>query len=112
MDALVQALEENPDQILQFRQEPDQLCLACPHRRGDGCQSGERISRLDQKTLEEYQLEEGKDYTFESIKEAIYKQYSPVNLEKICCDCEWYKQQVCHGDKIVKQKNKWCGASF
>ncbi|MGL4800205.1 MAG: DUF1284 domain-containing protein [Cellulosilyticaceae bacterium] len=107
MNEMVAHLQMHPEQKIVLQKANDSLCLACPNLKEEVCLSDERIKQLDDSTLEAYGLQEGNVYTFKLIKENIYKNYEPEVFEKICQQCEWYKQGVCSKEKIAGQKQRW-----
>lgn len=83
----------------------DVVCECCPNKQMDHtCKSEKRIVKLDENTLAYYELEIGKRYDFQFIKEQIYKNFDPHKFEAICKGCEWYRQGVCSVEHIESQK--------
>ena len=51
MTGLVSELQESPEQPVILHSRADFLCTACPHRRGAGCVSGEKVAAYDAAVL-------------------------------------------------------------
>ncbi|MGL4736010.1 MAG: DUF1284 domain-containing protein [Cellulosilyticaceae bacterium] len=107
MDCVMQSLLEDGDQIITLVLGPDLLCHQCPHLREGVCISGDKIAQLDTRTLKIYGLQTGRDYSFNQIKEGIYRCYDEQAFTYICQDCEWFRQGVCAKEKIQEQQKKW-----
>lgn len=107
MDDIVGHLKKYPEQIISLEKQNDRLCGACPNLKENVCISSDKIANLDQATLENYGLKEHELYSFQEIKEKIYKNYSYEAFHLICSHCEWYKSGVCTEEKIIAQQEKW-----
>lgn len=86
----------------------DVLCECCPHQQeNESCKSDDKVIKLDTNTLTTYGLEAHTPYSFQFIKEKIYKDFDADKFERICSACEWYRQGVCSKEYIEKQKQKF-----
>ena len=107
MNCIVEHLRNNPEQMIVLEKQNDSLCGVCPNLKENLCISSDKIGSLDQATLENYGLKEDEIYSFQEIKEKIYKNFSSTTFHLICSRCEWYKSRVCTEEKIRGQKEIW-----
>ena len=107
MNALVEHLRNYPEQKIYFEKQNDKLCEQCPNLKENICISSSKIVGLDQATLENYGLKEHEIYSFQEIKEKIYKNFSYETFRTICSQCEWYKREICTKEKIIGQQQIW-----
>lgn len=107
MNCIVEHLRNNSGQMIVLEKQNDRLCGACPNLKENICISSDKIGSLDQATLENYGLKEDEIYSFQEIKEKIYKNYSSETFHLICNRCEWYKSGVCTEEKIKGQQQIW-----
>ena len=68
---------------------PDSLCACCPHNTDGLCDTQDKVSRFDRKTVEYFDLHEG-EYVYQDLIRAIDAQMTPAMLEDICRGCAWY----------------------
>ena len=69
----------------------DEVCAACPHRRGNGCVSQEKVSRYDAAVRRLLGLEPGKSYSAAALEARLRAEiFEKHRLAEICGDCEWY----------------------
>lgn len=73
---------------------PDSLCACCPHNTDGLCDTQEKVSRFDRKTVEYFGLHEG-EYVYQDLIRAIDAQMTPAMLEDICRGCAWYPVSAC-----------------
>ncbi len=69
----------------------DELCAACPHRRGEACETQDKVSRYDAAVRRLLGLEPGKTYSAAALEERVRTEiFEKHRLAEICGDCEWY----------------------
>ena len=69
----------------------DEICAACPNRRGGGCVSGEKVARYDAAVSALLGLEPGRDYDAAALETRVRKEiFEKHRLGEVCGDCEWY----------------------
>ena len=69
----------------------DDICAACPHRRGESCVSQDKVSRYDAAVRRLLGLEPGKSYRAAALEERVRSEiFKKHRLAEICGDCEWY----------------------
>lgn len=108
MNAVEKALLRDHNTQIELISGCDVLCESCPHQEDHHrCKSDDKVLKLDANILGAYKLEVHTPYTFEFIKENIYKHFNSQKFESICSACEWYKQGVCSTEHIEKQKQKF-----
>ena len=95
MSAIVHSLRNVPGTRIRLVFGSDSLCTHCPHHTADDlCESQEKVSRFDQKTVEYFGLHEG-EYVYQDLIRAIDAQMTPAMLEDICRGCAWYPVSAC-----------------
>lgn len=108
MDRLKDIFIKNPLTTFKLINECDDLCSKCPHILSSNlCISNENILNLDTNTINTYNLEVNKSYTFQFIIETIYNNFDNNKFETICISCEWYQKGVCSKNSISEQKLIW-----
>ena len=95
MSAIVHSLRNVPGTRIRLVFGSDSLCAHCPHHTADDlCESQEKVSRFDRKTVEYFDLHEG-EYVYQDLIRAIDAQMTPAMLEDICRGCAWYPVSAC-----------------
>ncbi|MBC8570320.1 DUF1284 domain-containing protein [Zongyangia hominis] len=90
MAEVIEELRRNPGQPIFLRSGADVLCAACPHRREEGCASGQKPVDYDATCLKLCGLKEGAVLSWEAyakrVEEAVI---APGRLEEVCKGCQW-----------------------
>lgn len=95
MSAIVHSLRNVPGTRIRLVFGSDSLCAHCPHHTADDlCETQEKVSRFDRKTVEYFDLHEG-EYVYQDLIRAIDTQMTSVMLEDICRGCAWYPVSAC-----------------
>ena len=69
----------------------DELCAACPHRRGEDCDAREKVARYDAAAVRLLGLEPGQRYDAAALFARVRAEiFTPGRLAEICPDCEWF----------------------
>ena len=71
MTGLVSELQESPEQPVILHSRADFLCTACPHRRGAGCVSGEKVAAYDAAVLSLCGLSDGSSLTWKTFSQLV-----------------------------------------
>lgn len=94
-EVLALLLRENP--TVRLAAAPDGLCLACPNRRGDGCESGEKVLAHDRAVLALCSLREGETLPFRAFAERVQERIlTPGRRREVCGGCRW--ERYCMGN--------------
>ncbi len=80
-----------------IRVEPaaDSICTPCPNRDGQGCLSGEKISKLDHAHAQILGLNSGDVLTWGEAKALIRERMSLEAFHSACAPCSWKSLGVC-----------------
>ncbi|MBA4489701.1 DUF1284 domain-containing protein [Paracoccus sp. S1E-3] len=95
MDAVVVGrLRADPDTPVAFTENADSLCAPCPHRRGHGCASAEKIADLDRNHAAALGIEPGARMSWAEAR-ARAMRLRPDDLDRICARCQWLEYGMC-----------------
>lgn len=72
----------------------DDLCSACPYNKGEKCETDEKVRRIDEKVLKNFNLE-CKQYLYKDLSKKIENKMTKEVLKDICNECEWYEYGIC-----------------
>ena len=88
MKNVLQLLTEDRPVVLTL--DADDICRACPNRRGASCSHREKVARYDRGVLQVLGLEDGAELSAGELKKAVAKKILLTGLrEEICGDCFW-----------------------
>jgi hypothetical protein len=73
----------------------DSICLPCPHKRGDGCQTAEKIKTLDDAHAKALGLQAGDVLSWAEAKQRVLERISVEKHREICAPCSWLSSGVC-----------------
>ncbi len=72
----------------------DDICQACPERRGKLCRSREKVSRYDAAVIARLGLCAGEELSWRAVSERVRDEiFRPGLLPAVCGDCQW--QSLC-----------------
>lgn len=72
----------------------DAVCRLCPHRRGRGCDTLEKVRRFDAAVLAACRLHDGQVLPWGVLRDTVLREIlRPGRLGAICGDCQW--AEVC-----------------
>ena len=92
MTSVISALENGENFVL--KNGADDICRACPYNIDGICKDTDKVNLYDKEVKDALMLEYGKEYVYESVKEAVnLRIYGKGKLKEICGDCEW--AQIC-----------------
>ncbi|MEM7494736.1 MAG: DUF1284 domain-containing protein [Myxococcota bacterium] len=75
--------------------EADDICAPCPHRRGNGCESQERVLQLDRAHARALGVRPGDVLTWGKARRLIRERISPSRFDTICTPCRWQRLGIC-----------------
>ncbi len=88
MKNVLQLLTEDRPVVLTL--DADDICRACPNRRGVSCSHREKVARYDRGVLQVLGLEDGAELSAGELKKAVAEKILHTGLrEEICGDCFW-----------------------
>ncbi|MFA3915891.1 DUF1284 domain-containing protein [Ruegeria hyattellae] len=73
----------------------DSVCGPCPHRRGELCESQEKIEGLDTRHAAALNLSAGDRLSWGEAKARIRARVKPGDLGVICQSCQWLEYGMC-----------------
>jgi hypothetical protein len=73
----------------------DVLCMPCPHRRGEGCETAEKIEALDEAHAQALGLNAGDVLTWGAAQERIIQKITIEKHHEICAPCSWLASGMC-----------------
>ena len=77
--------------VFTLAESADDICAACPHRRGGDCASREKVRRYDAAVCALLGLTSGEEYDAAVLNERVRAElFEAHRLAEICGDCEWY----------------------
>ena len=81
--------------LITVTRQADVICGPCPHRRGTGCASQDRIDKLDHRHAERLNLIEGETITWGAAKDRIASNVQKGDLSTLCKGCQWLDLGLC-----------------
>lgn len=80
--------------FIRLQTGPDEICRACPDRRGDACVSEKKVVRYDRAVLSACGLKEGDVVAFKEFTRAVQVYIIETGRRtEICSDCSW--NEIC-----------------
>jgi hypothetical protein len=98
MDAIVMAGLRAPGgdaTVIEVTGAADDICAPCPKRRGEGCEAGGKIARLDAAHADVLGLAPGDRLTWGEAKARIRASVPAGSLRRLCAGCEWEPLGLC-----------------
>lgn len=96
---IAKSLEENTS--IEIVGGSDSICAPCPNRRGEACETEEKISKLDQAHARILDVKPGETMTWGEAKSRIRKNFNLENFHSACAPCSWLKSGMC--EKALKK---------
>ncbi len=93
--------------LITVTHQADIICGPCPHRRGTGCASQEKIDGLDARHAERLGLEHGTTLTWGTAKDMIAAKVQKGDLTDLCAGCQWLDLGLCEDAlaRLIDNKN-------
>lgn len=107
MTKIIFLLQKDKNNKIKFITSCDDLCKHCPNKINNICYYNDKVNKLDQSCIKIYNINLNKIYTFNEIKNNIYKTFNEKNFIKICQNCEWFTTGICSKNKIIDCKNRF-----
>lgn len=99
-----QQLENHPSTEISVTHQADDICQPCPHRQGTGCETIDKIKRLDTAHQHYFQWPTDQSVTWQTAKQRIQQLLDIDNFHRICDGCSWKPLGIC--EKAIIQKAK------
>ena len=98
--------EGGDETLITVTREADVICGLCPHRRGQGCVSQEKIDGLDARHAARINLVDGETLTWAEAKTRIAAKVKSGDLFDLCKGCQWLELGLCEDAlaKLIKSK--------
>ncbi len=106
MDKNIEILRNKKGFKVKIKCTLDNLCIACPHNKGEVCDTEFKVKNMDKKVLRYFNLNED-IYEYSKLINIIRNEINKDILKDICGECEWYEYGVCQ--RIIlnnKEKEK------
>lgn len=75
--------------------QSDSVCTPCPHRRGQLCETQEKIDNLDTKHAHILHIKPGDKLTWGEAKSRIAKYMTLASFNTACAPCGWKALGIC-----------------
>ncbi|MFV0294405.1 MAG: DUF1284 domain-containing protein [Paracoccus sp. (in: a-proteobacteria)] len=96
MDAVVIGrLRADPQTTVEFTNTADTICTPCPHRRGTGCSSADKITELDRQHAAALGIRAGDRMSWHEAQSHAISCLKPDDLDQICSRCQWLEYGLC-----------------
>jgi hypothetical protein len=97
MARIVDALRAPGGEAVQIEVAPlaDDICTACPKRRGDLCTNQAAITALDQRHSAALYIAPGDQLSWGEALEKIRTHVQPDSLSTLCAGCQWLDLGLC-----------------
>lgn len=86
---------DGDDTVITVTHQADVICGPCPHRRGTGCASQEKIDGLDRRHAHALHLKSGDVLTWGAAKQKIARFVNKGDLSTLCQGCQWLDLGLC-----------------
>lgn len=88
-------LENHPDIQIEVVMQTDDICAACPHKRGTLCEDQEKVASIDHKHATILELHPGDQISWHEAKQLVANKMSIESFHIACEGCEWKKYGIC-----------------
>lgn len=79
----------------------DILCQSCPNQTiKEKCATQELVLKLDQKVIEQFNIEIGNSYDYMEWKQTLIETLDDQLFKQLCGECKWYVFKVCKLEKL------------
>lgn len=100
MTALLRAIQEEPERLVEVVEVADDICQACPHLQNGGCrkrgeESESNVGGHDRKVLRRLGIEAGEVLPARQIFRRIEEHILPEDLPSLCERCRWLPLGYC-----------------
>lgn len=102
MDKNIEILKNKQGFKIKIECGLDDLCVACPHNKGQACSSEVKVKNMDEKVLKYFNLKE-EFYVYKDVINLVQRKITSDILADICKECEWYEYGMCK--KIILKKH-------
>ncbi|WP_245727225.1 DUF1284 domain-containing protein [Paracoccus isoporae] len=92
---VVGRLRADPATRIRFTAQADSVCAPCPHRRGTGCASSEKINDLDRRHAAALDIAPGQEMSWSEARGRAVSRLVPDDLDRICARCQWLSYGLC-----------------
>ena len=98
--------EGGDETLITVTREAAVICGPCPHRRGQGCASQEKIDGLDARHAARLNLVDGETLSWAEAKTRIAAKVKSGDLFDLCKGCQWLELGLCEDAlaKLIKSK--------
>lgn len=96
--SIAERLREAPggdDESILVVEHTDSICAPCPNRRGEKCETEEKIQTLDRAHMSILGLVPGEEITWGEAKRRLASRMSLDTFEQACEPCAWKSLGVC-----------------
>src|SRR6185437_8156164 len=83
------------DTVIEVVAKTDSICAPCPSKRGDLCETQNKIDQLDRAHAKILALQTGERLTWKEAKERIAEHFSDEAFESACGPCSWKPFGIC-----------------
>lgn len=110
MGQVKQRLGTSPQTEVEVQDEPDVICLACPHLRDSRCardiDAEERVKGKDRRVMAYLDIEKGSVLSWEQVLSRIRQRLDEDTLSRLCATCRWFPIGYCRaGLREVRAKD-------
>jgi hypothetical protein len=91
--------------LIEVVEKTDSICVPCPSKRGDLCETQAKIDHLDRAHAKILSLKEGDTLTWGEAKKRIVENFSEEAFESACAPCSWKALGICK-TALAKLKNE------
>ncbi len=88
-------LEAEPQTAVSLSSTADAVCEPCSFRRGDGCETQEKIDRLDHAHAEALGAEDGETRPWSEWVARLRDRVTVEAHPRICAGCQWLPLGIC-----------------
>ncbi len=89
-------IKNNPDSLnIEIVAETDDVCTPCPHKRGNLCETQEKVSSLDAHHSEMLHIKAGDVLTWNTILQKMKEHVTLSKFHKACATCQWKAIGIC-----------------
>lgn len=85
----------NLDGDIELVKGVDSICICCPLKINDKCNTDDKVAVMDNKVLKYFNLNY-QVYDYNTLKELVVNNFENEMFNDICSECEWYEVGDCY----------------